>query len=220
MEEKKRRKEKEVPEAIKAIVENNEILCDCCNLAKEIEDFSDFHARDDPMDPSPMVCDHCAKFGPPLQDPCLALTIPWRNALLRIASGGSIRDAARAGGMNEKTLRSTLNGTENWAVRASMSKLLNHAGLGVEKIIQVLGDAADATRPTWHPEEKEFEHFPDHSIRLRAVTPLLKLNAMEAPTERAPEAGNTRVQLQVVTNLGSKEPITIEGQYEVHGRDV
>jgi len=212
-------KEKEVPEAIKAIVENNEILCDCCNLAKEIEEFSDFHARDDPMDPSPMVCDHCAKFGPPLQDPCLALSVPWRNALLRMASGGSIRDAARAGGMNEKTLRSTLNGTENWAVRASMNKLLINAGLGPEKIIQVLGDAADATRPTWHPEEKEFKDFPDHPTRLRAITPMLKLAAMEAPAERAADEGSARVQIAVVTNLGSKEPIQIEGQYEVRGRD-
>lgn len=213
------RKEKKVPDAIKKIVESNEILCDCCNLAKEIEEFADFHARDDPMDPSPMVCDHCAKFGPPLQDPCLALSVPWRNALLRMASGGSIRDAARAGGMNEKTLRSTLNGTENWAVRASMNKLLINAGLGPEKIIKVLGDAADATRPTWHPEDKQFEHFPDHPTRLRAITPMMKLAAMEAPSERAPDEGSARVQIAVVTNLGSKEPIQIEGQYEVRGRD-
>ncbi len=213
------KKEKKVPAAIKKIIENEEIVCECCNLGKEIEDFSDFHARDDPMDPSPLVCDHCAKFGPPIQDPCLALSLPWRNALLRIASGGSIREAARAGGMNEKTLRSALNGTENYAVRASMNKLLINAGLGVEKIIEVLGDAADATRATWHPVKQDFEQFPDHSVRLRAIQPMIKLAAMEAPAERAADDSSVRVQVAVVTNLGSKEPVAIEGQYEVHGRD-
>jgi len=213
------KKEKKVPAAIKAIIENDEIVCECCNLGKEIEDFSDFHARDDPMDPSPLVCDHCAKFGPPIQDPCLALSIPWRNALLRMASGASIREAARAGGMDEKTLRSTLNGTENWAVRASMNKLLIDAGLGPEKLIQILGEAADATRPTWHPVKQDFEQFPDHSVRLRAAQPMIKLAAMEAPAERAADEGSSRVQIQVVTNLGSKEPIAIEGRYEVRGRD-
>ena len=214
------RKDKEVPAAIKAIIENDEIVCECCNLGKEVEDFSNFHARDDPMDPSPLVCDHCAKFGPPIQDPCLSLSIPWRNALLRVASGGSIREAARAGGMNEKTLRMALNGTENFAVRASMYKLLIHAGLGPDKIIEILKGAADATRPTWHPEEKEFKEFPDHSIRLRAAQPMIKLAAMEAPAERAADDSGSRVQIQVVTNLGSKEPVAIEGQYKVQGRDV
>ena len=191
------------------------IVCDSCNEGKLPDFFLEMTSELDPQAPSPQVCDHCRKFGPPVPDPCAPLTGQWRTAIMILAGRGSQTDAAEASGLSRSSIRTMLKGSDNADVRAAYQRLLIDVGMHGAKMAQIVAEAGDANQLKWHPTEKEFIETPDHNVRLNAVRTAMKAQGLEAPKEKAGDLPSSAVQVVINTNLGSKDPVKQAGTYTV-----
>lgn len=166
----------------------------------------------DPKDPSPQVCDHCRKYGPPLPDALTSVPPNWRRSLKVLANGGNITDAAKAGDMDRKTLRAALDGKENKFFRAALQRLMVDKGLTAEVVIDALKEGLKADKHQWNPEEKEFDAFPDHSTRVGVAKHVMRQWGAEEPKEAVEmNHQNVGVQVTINTNLGSESRQAVPG---------
>lgn len=204
-----------------------EFVCEGCDATKPSADFTRYlealglhrgASGADPSLPEPdRLCNHCATYGPPLENPLAALSKPEIDALAVLAAGGSMRRAAIVMGVSERQIRAYLSGREKAMLRGAYQKLLLQMGITPQVVAQVLLDALGAEKPV-SLGHGEIQMFPDHSTRLKAALAAQKILQLEQPgelTARAPETGGAGFHLH--TNLGDGAVVE-DGAYTVEIR--
>ena len=198
--------------------------CAGCGQLKEADQFSKFHAkkahyRD--AEPLEFLCNYCFQYGPPLRDPLADLDVKQRQAMLILASGGTMAAAARRMDISREKLRDILKGREHGIFRDAFLRMLVAEGLGPDSIIAALKRALRGKKMQFNSADGKFEEFDDYNAQMRAAQMLVKLFGFEQPVElvRTPDTGSGGIELHFHTNVGDgKEPIREE--YEVTGEVV
>lgn len=197
----------------------NSMTCEACRLAKPTEQFSRFleiiaEAKGEGEDWSAdRLCDHCATYGPPLENPLAKLSPKEVEALSVLAAGGTMRRAALVLGVNEKTMRQYLAGREKPVIRAAYQKLCIQMGLTPENLAKVVVEALGASKAHFDMEGKLIGESPDHNVRLKAAAMGLKILQLEQPTELSKRSADEDAMLRpaIFTNLGDGKTITDDG---------
>lgn len=197
--------------------------CEGCGIAKTVDEYSKFFARDLDLDADtcgPMLCNYCITYGVPLADPLRDLNLRERQALLVLASGGTTAEAARILEVDPSTLYHKLTGRDRSLFRDAFLRMCVNAGLGPDSIIKALSRAMKGKKYQWDPKAEAFHEFEDHNAQLRATNSLIKLYDLNPPTELARNTDPHRpgsVNVQIVTNVGDGKDIDV-GVYEVEAK--
>lgn len=204
------------------------LTCEACEEQKPTQKFSRFleqvaTVRAENGDwQLERLCDHCATYGPPLENPLAKLSIRELEALSVLAAGGSMRRAALVLGVDEKQMRSYLAGREKPVIRAAYQKLCLQMGITPEKLAQVIVDALGASRSVYSADGTLIAEIPDHNIRLKAAGYGLKILQLEQPTELSKRSADEDMLLRptVYTTLGDGKTIEAEGYSFPEMKDV
>lgn len=145
------------------------------------------------------------------------LTIRERKALVALVEGKTVSQAAReAGYAYHSAVSNQLNG-RNSRLRAAFLEAMDALGLSDAKILQKLRQVTNATTAKWNPNKKQWDHFPDHAVQLKALDMALKLKG------HYPRAGEAKepVPVTIVTSLfdGLGPPCGPVGQGVSRARD-
>lgn len=165
-----------------------EFACDGCRQAKPFDAFKKFVALEDPN--AVCLCDHCATYGAPLENPLAELTPMEVRALDELAAGGSMRRASAIMGLSEQQMRQYLAGKEKPVIRAAYQKLLLQIGVTPDLIAHTIHDALRAEKVWFDKDGREAGREPDHAVRLKAAGMAQKVLTLEQPAEltrRAPD---------------------------------
>lgn len=155
--------------------------CPMCKDRRPLEQFEGVEVSYDPMGPPPM-CRRCREDGPPPEDPMKGLSVPHRRALRALLSGAakSMAEASRMSGLPEGTLSNHLSGkVARSKLRRAYQMALEAEGLDIHSIVKHLKAGLNADRAQWNPSEKQWDHFPDNSTRLKATQTLIRQHDME-----------------------------------------
>lgn len=197
----------------------NSFACDTCGLTKPTEQFSRFlelvaeaKANGDDWEVD-RLCDHCATYGPPLENPLAKLSPKEIEALSVLAAGGSMRRAAMCLGIDERSMRNYLAGREKPVIRAAYQKLCIQMGITPERLAQAVVDALGAEKEIYNSKGEYVGSSPDHNVRLKAAGMGLKILQLEQPTELSKRAdeGDGSLAPPVYTNLGDGKTFNEEG---------
>jgi len=195
--------------------------CSGCGQLKQEDEFSKFHAKMANYRGSEkleFLCNYCFQYGPPLKDPLADLDVKQRQAMLILASGGTMAAAARRMDISREKLRDILKGREQGIFRDAFLRLLVAGGLGPDPIIAALKRALKGKKMHFNSANGIFEEFDDYNAQMRAAGMLVKLFGFEQPTEmiHTPDTGSGGIEVHIHTNIGDgAEPIREE--YEVEG---
>lgn len=160
-----------------------------------MEQFEGVEVNYDPMGPPP-TCRRCREDGPPPEDPLKGLSIPHRMALKALLSGAakSMADASRMAGLPSETLSNHLGGrVARSKLRRAYQLALEAEGLDIHSIVHHLKSALDAKKAQWNPSEKQWDHFPDNSTRMKATQTLIRQHDMEY--NRGAEKGGVNIAI-------------------------
>jgi len=196
--------------------------CDGCGVPKSPDEFSKFFAKDLSLDADeapPMLCNYCATYGPPMEDPLAEMNVRERQAMLMLAAGGTVAGAARHIGMSKEKLRDILSGRERGVFREAFQKMLVSEGLGPDSIVNAIKRSITGKKYQWNQDTSEFQEFEDHAAQTRAADMLIKLFDLKPPQELArnvePATGKG-VVVNIQTNVGDGKNIRTD-EYEVVG---
>lgn len=192
--------------------------CEGCDIAKDADEFQRYlRAVVDLSDEMPplQLCDACAVYGPPSENPLVALTQPEIAALEILSTGGSLRKAASIMGTSVARLVQRLEGRSNdrKVFRQAYKTLLIQAGVTPRKLTSAISDALQAEKISFGKDGQEYSQ-PDHGARLKAVS--IAQRALELEDHGARTEGTTAQQnnFYFETNLGNGEK-TVDDAYEV-----
>ncbi len=197
----------------------NSFVCETCGIAKPSTQFTRFlelvaeaKAADEDWSID-RLCDHCATYGPPLENPLAKLSPKEIEALSVLAAGGSMRRAALCLGVDERSMRNYLAGREKPVIRAAYQKLCIQMGLTPEALARVVVEALGATKSHFNTDGELIGESPDHNVRLKAAAMGLKILQLEQPAELARRAADEDAMLrpQIVTNLDGNSTIDEQG---------
>lgn len=208
--------------------------CEGCGVSRPRDEFARYleavaeHAvREDEEgephapDPPPRLCDFCATYGPPIENPLAKLSKPEIDALAVLAAGGSMRRAATVMGISERQIRSYLSGREKNMLRAAYAKLLLQIGVTPQKLARVFNEALDAEKAQWNSALQEWDYFPDHATRVRAAQAAQRILSLEQPAELADRVTQERgVGLHFHTNLGDGTTAPVDEGYTLEVRPI
>lgn len=194
-------------------------VCEGCSRDLPVSAFTRYLkiAGDLDADTAPaQLCDHCATYGPPSENPLLGLSVGEIEALQILAAGGSMRRAAEAAGVDQATLRARLEGRsgQRHVMREAFRALLLQAGITPKKITTAIADAFGAMTE---------KGAVDHNVRLKAAdraTRLLELEERHVYTPKAAfklgaHGGAARGMLFFETTLGDGTTPALEEAYQV-----
>lgn len=171
--------------------------------------------------PPEKLCDYCATYGPPLENPLARLSKPEIDALAVLAAGGSMRRAGAVMGISERQIRSYLSGREKNMLRAAYAKLLLQIGVTPQKLARVFNEALDATKAQWNSDAHCWDEFPDHSTRVRAAQAAQRILSLEQPAELADRVTTDRgIGVHFHTNLGDGKTPPVEEGYSIEVRPI
>lgn len=197
--------------------------CAGCEIEKDADEFQRYlRAVVDLSDELPplQLCDACAVYGPPSENPLVALTQPEIAALEVLATGGSIRKAAAVMGTSPAKLVQRLEGrsADRKIFRQAYKSLLVQAGVTPRKLTRAIADALEAEKISFGKDGQEYSQ-PDHGARLKAVS--IAQRALELEEHGARSEGPTVQQnnFHFETNLGNGEK-TVDDAYEVFAERV
>lgn len=192
--------------------------CEGCGVHKDPSEFSKFMALDIDSDvASPFLCNYCATYGPPLEDPLARLGVKERQAILALSTGASVPAAAKIMGVSRERLRDILSGQEKHIMRGAFQRLLVSEGLGPDEIASALKRSLEGKKYQWNPKEEQFQEFQDLAAQGRAVETLIKILDLKPPQELARNAdpkGSHQTQINVYTNVGDGKEAK-PNEYEV-----
>lgn len=205
-----------------------ELTCEGCDRTVATEEFSVYleavaaHKLQDlegsTETPPDRICNYCARYGVPMENPLAILSKPEIEALAVLAAGGSMRRAAVVMGVSERQIRAYLTGREKNVLRAAYQKLLLQEGITPQAIAKVIYEALSAERPHWDSLAERFVFFPDHNTRLKAAQMGQRILQLEQPTElsaRSPEEHGPAITFH--TNLGDGATVS-DGAYTIDVR--
>lgn len=192
--------------------------CEGCEIAKDADEFQRYlRAVVDLADEMPplQLCDACAVYGPPSENPLVSLTQPEIAALEVLATGGSLRKAASVMGTSVPRLVQRLEGrsTDRKVFRQAYKTLLIQAGVTPRKLTAKIADALEAEKISFGKDGREYSQ-PDHGARLKAVSIAQRALELEEHGSRAEGPTSQQNNFYFETNLGNGEK-TVEDAYEV-----
>lgn len=199
--------------------------CEGCGVDKLPDEYSLFFERDLDLDADtagPMLCNYCIRYGPPMADPLGDLKVHERQAMLILASGGTVAEAARRMNVSKEKLTAILSGRERSVFRQAFQRTLQSEGLGPGAIIEAIGRGIAGKKHQWNPKEECFEEFDDLAAQGRAYTTLVKLFDLNPPQELARNVGTdggNRSTWNITTNIGDGK-VEQEVAYEVEAKVV
>lgn len=211
-----------------------ELECEGCRLTFPSEKFQAYlllvqrHVveQGEAVDPEEVeeplrLCDHCATYGPPMENPLAKLSQPEINALAVLAAGGSMRRAAAVMGVSERQMRAYLTGREKQTLRAAYAKLLLQIGITPERLARVIDEALTAEKPYWNRTTETFQMFPDHAVRVRAAEMAQRVLGLTSPNEQPEQlAASKAASVVVQTNLGDGKQMAADEAYTIAVRRV
>ncbi len=198
-------------------------VCDSCRTRRFITEFDQLQMTYDPMDPSPVVCNLCISGVVP-RTQMLQLTDLQKQILHKyVGERKTPTQIAKELSCDAGYVSSLINGRQNKpAFRNAMRLILEEAGVDLYAYAQQMKKMLHAKNSKWNPDTKEWDEFDDNTAIGGTLERIAKAFALyEKDTEgikRPPQ-----VAIQVVTNIGSSEPIEaapgtyvveIEGQGE------
>lgn len=197
--------------------------CAGCEIAKDADEFQRYlRAVVDLADELPplQLCDACAVYGPPSENPLTALTQPEIAALEVLSTGGSLRKAASVMGTSVPKLVQRLEGRSNdrKIFRQAYKTLLIQAGVTPRKLTGAIADALEAEKITFGKDGSEYSQ-PDHGARLKAVSIAQRALELEEHGSRSEAPTQQQNNFFFETNLGNGEK-TVDDAYEVFAERV
>ncbi len=199
-------------------------FCPWCRQTKPVSEW--YGPPDDPegWDPreGPVVCADCRENGPPDQAAIIAaMPKTHRKVLKALAGGASLHEAARAAGIALSSpgnmLRNRGKAPGGGGLREAFQMLLEAEGLNVSSMAREMRLLMYATKPQWNPETKEWDYFPDNSVRLGLLRHWTKIAQLDPPKD--PGAGPSTVNVIFETNLDGP-PADAPGSYVIDSRAI
>jgi len=150
-------------------------------------------------------CQNCRDHGKP-KPKFLSLTRRHRKAIAVVLAAPNLtkgyKQAAQATGFSVSQIRDFFAGRRVPEFRACYQMALEAAGADINTVVQVQVEALGATEAKYHPDQKEFVHFPDYRTRLRASQHVGKMLELEPPKQ---DGIQVNVGIKFNTNLGGGE---------------
>ena len=193
--------------------------CGGCGLHRQPEDFAKFDAE--PREEGdPRLCDYCFTYGPPARDPLAKMDVKTRKAMVVLASGGSIAEAARVRGCDPTTIKHQLSGKDKGTFREAFQAILIDEGIGPDTIAKTLMSSLEAKKYIPNGDNEPYE-VEDYGTQLKAATLAVKLLDLMPPQElsKMTGAGTTAIALVINTNIDATvveqepEAFTVEASH-------
>ncbi len=198
------------------------IPCEGCGLELDAQKFTRFlKAISEGEDEAPaQLCDPCATYGPPTENPLNSLTGREVEGLQILASGGTFRAAARAMGTSVARLVQRIEGRskERKVFRHAYKSLLLQSGVTPQLLTDKIREALDAEKITFTKDGGEYSQ-PDHGVRLKAVAMAERVLDLESRAQAVAAPVQAHNNFFFDTNLGNGEK-TIDDAYEVFAKRV
>jgi len=190
---------------------------------RPLADFCGIELDYDPQSAPPVLCEKCRTEGPSKvaeQDVMAGIHLKERRLIAGLMEGLSVTKAAEAADMPTSRAHKLIRGEAKPIVRAAYQRILEEAGLTLPKIAKVMAEAIDAEKVMWNPEERQFDSFPDHNVRLKAAsTAASHLDVAEPESKRNPNATQA-LSVTIITNLDGAEPKSMEDAFVARARVV
>lgn len=194
------------------------MTCDGCGHDVQLEEFSRYLAVAGDLDETTaprQLCDYCSVYGPPLEDPLHTLTPRQIKGLEMLASGGTLRGAARVMKISATELKQMMRGQDRTLFRAAYQRLLIQEGLDPRSLARTFKEAIESEKMQWNPERQAFDAFPDTGNRLKAAIHLQKTFQLDAPAEAADAGAVKGNTFNFVTNLDGKSEAKQDTGYTI-----
>lgn len=188
--------------------------CPVCQLDKPLEDFART-GGERPQNGGALMCRACrlAKRRP--RDPLPALPVKYRKLLKNLLTSESVSAAARKSGFSDTYVRSLISrkipSKTGEMVASAWQLLLEAEGLDLQTIARVSKLLLHAMEAKWNPEEKDWDFFPDSSVRLGMVKHLTRQHRVDPRGSAGFKGSNAAL---VVINYDQGGPVRDEKEVD------
>lgn len=166
------------------------------------------------------LCLECVDRKVDIEDRMPDLPPRFKQLLRDIMSCDSLAEAARRNNLSESYVRSLIKGRlpgpRQQEVAAAWQMMLEVEGLDLTTVARVGKSLLHALMPKWNPERKEFDFFPDNSVRANMFRQLTRQHRVDPVNPGAFQGrGGTVIMIGTNLEINSPEDASVDADFVV-----